>query len=476
MAGEGAGTWAQMIVPGHRGAVAVLAGGTLMFAVDTYVTASLLPSAVAEIGGEAFYAWPTTLFLLAAVVASSLTSRVLATVAPGRAYLVALAVFAVGALIDAVAPSMAVLLLGRVVQGAGGGLLAGMGYALIRIALPRTLWTRGSAVIAAMWGVALIVGPGLGGLLAGAGQWRWAFGALVVGSLLIGALVPAALHRARARTAPGPFPLGSVLLVGAAAAVLSVAGLAADVLVVGLGLLVAVLLLAAFVVHERRTPAAVLPRAVFRRGSPLRWIYALSAVLVGVSALEAFVPLLGQRLAGLTPVLAGFLGVALGAGWVAGEMVSASARRPRWRVLAGPGLLAGGTVLVAATLLLLDGPVAGPVATVLWTVGLVAGGAGIGTAWPHLAAAAIGGAEPEAETALDPDDAARDEGEADKASAAVTTVQMLAVSVGTALGGASLALGGDDALAGARWLFAVFAVVAVVGALAARPAVRGVGT
>ncbi|GAA4875360.1 MFS transporter [Actinomycetospora straminea] len=460
-----AGSWAQLLAREHRGAVAVLAGGTLMFAIDTYVTASLLPSAVAEIGGQAFYAWPTTLFLLAAVVASSLTSRVLATVSPGRAYLVALAVFAVGALVDAVAPSMAVLLLGRVVQGAGGGLLAGMGYALIRIALPRTLWTRGSAVIAAMWGVALIVGPGLGGLLAEVGLWRWAFGALVVGSLAIGALVPAALHRARARTAPGPFPVGSVLLVGAAAAVLSVAGLAADVLAAGLGLLVAAVLLVGFVLHERRASAAVLPRATFRPGSPLRWIYGLSAVLVGVSGLEAFVPLVGQQVAGLAPVAAGFLGVALGAGWVLGEMVSASARRPRPRVLVGPALLAGGTVLVAVTLLTVDGPVA----VVLWAVGLVVGGLGIGIAWPHLAAAAIGGAEPEA----DPGD--RDEGEADKASAAVTTVQMLAVSVGTALGGAGLALGGADPLASGRWLFATFAVVAVLGALTARPASRGVG-
>lgn len=441
----------------------VLAGGTLMFAIDTYVTASLLPSAVAEIGGAEFYAWPTTLFLLAAVVASSLTSRVLATVPAARAYLAALGVFAVGALIDAVAPSMALLLLGRVVQGLGGGLLAAMGYALIRVALPRTLWTRGSAVIAAMWGVALVVGPGLGGLLAEYASWRWAFGVLVVGSLVIAAIVPSALHRTRAPISPGPFPVGSVLLVGAAAGVLSLAGLAATPLVAGLGLLVALVLLVLFVVHERRASAAVLPRATFRPGSPLRWVYGLMAVLVGVSGVEAFVPLIGQQVAGLDPVLAGFLGVALGAGWVLGEMVSASARRPRPRVLGGPVLLAAGAVLVAVTLLTLDGTAG----VLLWAVGLLAGGLGIGTAWPHLAASAIGGAEPEAEQEE------RDESEADKASAAVTTVQMLAVSVGTALGGVGLALGGADPVASARWLFATFAVVAVVGALTARPASRG---
>jgi MFS family permease len=449
--------------------MAVLSGGTLMFAVDTYITASLMPSAVAEIGGEAFYAWPTTVFLLAAVVTSALVSRVLATVPAARAYLVALAVFAAGALVGALASSMAVFLVGRLLQGVGGGLLAGMGYALIRVSLPRTLWTRGSAVIATMWGVALVVGPGLGGVLAGAGLWRWAFGVLVVAALAIAAIVPSALHRTRARIAPGPFPLGSVLYVGAAAAVLSVAGLAADERVAGAGLAAAVVLIVLFLRHERRTPAAVLPRATFRPGSALPWIYGLSAVLVGVAGLEAFVPLVGQRVAGLAPVAAGFLGVALGAGWVAGEIVSASGRRPRGRVLLGPALLAAGTAGVAVTLLVLDGPFA----PWLWAAGLAAGGIGIGTAWPHLAAAAIGGADddPVLDTAAG---AAPDESEADKASAAVTTVQMLATSVGTALGGASLALGGADPLASARWLFATFAVVAVVGALAARPAARGV--
>lgn len=367
MAGEG--SWAQLVAREHRGAMAVLSGGTLMFAVDTYITASLMPSAVAEIGGEAFYAWPTTVFLLAAVVTSALVSRVLATVPAARAYLVALAVFAAGALVGALASSMAVFLVGRLLQGVGGGLLAGMGYALIRVSLPRALWTRGSAVIATMWGVALVVGPGLGGVLAGAGQWRWAFGVLVAAALAIAAIVPSALHRTRARIAPGPFPLGSVLYVGAAAAVLSVAGLAADVRVAGAGLAAAAVLIVLFLRHERRTTAAVLPRATFRPGSALPWIYGLSAVLVGVAGLEAFVPLVGQRVAGLAPVAAGFLGVALGAGWVAGEIVSASGRRPRGRVLLGPALLAAGTVVVAVTLLVLD-----PLAAGTW--GLCSGPSG----------------------------------------------------------------------------------------------------
>jgi hypothetical protein len=296
-------------------------------------------------------------------------------------------------------------------------------------------------------------------------------------------LYVSALRRARPRIEPGPFPSGSVLLVGAAAGVLSVAGLVADLRVAAAGLLVAVVLLVAFVVHERRSDAGILPAATFRPGSPLRWIYGVSAALVGLSSIEVFVPLFGQRIAGLTPVWAGFLGVALGAGWVSGEVISASARRPRGRVQLGPGLLAAGLVVVTLALV----TTSGAWTTALWVVGLVAGGVGIGTAWPHLAAAAIGGADapgpdarpdgpadarPDGTPTAPPDDEAASR-EGDKASAAVTTVQMLATALGAALGGALITLGGPEPLGSARWLSGAFAVLAVAGALAARPASRG---
>lgn len=66
------GSWAAMLAPGRRGAVTVLAGGTLMFAVDTYVTASLLPSAVAEPVASARWLFAT--FAVVAVV-GALTAR-----------------------------------------------------------------------------------------------------------------------------------------------------------------------------------------------------------------------------------------------------------------------------------------------------------------------------------------------------------------------------------------------------------------
>ena len=448
------GRWAELVEPGRRGPVAVLAAGVLLFAVDTYVTASLLPSAVADIGGEAFYAWVTTIYLLAALVAAVLLSRLLAVATPTRAFLLALAAFGLGSLIDALSPSMAVLLVGRAVQGAGGGLMSAMSYALIRTAMPRRLWTRASAVISMMWGVGLLVGPALGGVFAELGVWRVAFAVLAVGAVAVALGVPSALRRTAGRppTARGAFPVVSVLLVGGSAGALSLSGLGRDVRLAGVGLVAAAALLVSFVAHERRLvrtgrPAGVLPVAVLDRRSPSWAVFATIAVLVGDSAVEAFVPLFGQRLGNLPPLVAGFLGTCLAAGWVVGEIASAGVRRPRLAVVLGPVLLVAGLAVGALTQ---AADALGP-RTVVWAAALAVGGAGIGVAWPHLAAAAMGAAEPD------------DAGEGDKASAAVSTVQMLAVAIGASLAGVAVGLGEPDPASSARLLYAALAAVAVAG-------------
>ena len=91
------------------------------------------------------------------------------------------------------------MLVGRTVQGAAGGLLAGLGYAVINTALPSSLWTKASALVSAMWGVGTLVGPAAGGLFAQYGSWRWAFGVLVVLTAAMASLVPIALPGRRTR-------------------------------------------------------------------------------------------------------------------------------------------------------------------------------------------------------------------------------------------------------------------------------------
>jgi hypothetical protein len=262
-----------------------------------------------------------------------------------------------------------------------------------------------------------------------------------------------------------------VLLVGGAAAVLSVSGLAVSgdgvtgrgIAVATGGLVVALGLLWGLVVVERRAGpdgGRVLPAATFRRGGGLGAVYVLVGVLVGVSAVEVFVPLFGQRLGGLDPVVAGFLGVALACGWVTGEVVSASVGRARACVTIGPAV----TVLAFAVLTLTQSAAASPVTVLVWAVALAAAGSGVGVAWPHLSAGAM---------AAGSEDTDGPDGEGDRASAAITMVQMLAVALGASFAGVAVALG-TDTLGSARLLYGGLGVVAVLGVLAAVRARRAV--
>ncbi|MGV0814813.1 MFS transporter [Mycolicibacterium boenickei] len=446
-----AGTWRQLLGARHLGASTVLAGGVLLYATNEFLTISLLPSAVVEIGGHRFYAWVTTVYLVASVIAATTVHATLMRLGPRRAYLLGLTVFGAGSLGCALAPSMEVLLAGRTVQGFAGGLLAGLGYAVINTALPKTLWTKASALVSAMWGVGTVVGPAAGGLFAQFGHWRWAFGILVVLTAAMAVLVPVALPARAGATSEAPgIPVWSLAILGAAAMAISVAGIPHDVRATAALLALGVALAAGFVFVDRRARASVLPPSTFGPG-PLKWIYLSLGVLMAATMVDMYVPLFGQRLAHLTPVAAGFFGAVLSVGWTVGEIVSASLqnRRVIVRTVAfAPIVMAAG--LAAGAVFIRDGMA--PWLVVMWALALVVTGAGIGIAWPHLSAWAMGGVD--------------DPAEGPAAAAAINTVQLICGAFGAGLAGVVVNLSATGDAAAARWLFTAFAVLAVVGTYA----------
>ncbi|WP_273735535.1 MFS transporter [Mycolicibacterium septicum] len=446
------GTWRQLLGARHLGASTVLAGGVLLYATNEFLTISLLPSAVVDIGGQRFYAWVTTVYLVASVIAATTVHSMLMRLGPRQAYLLGLTVFGAGSLGCALAPSMEVLLAGRTVQGFAGGLLAGLGYAVINTALPNTLWTKASALVSAMWGVGTVIGPAAGGLFAQFGHWRWAFGVLVVLTVAMAVLVPVALPgRTGGASAPRPgIPVRSLTVLGAAAMAVSVAGIPHDWRATAALLALGVALVAVFLFVDRRAGASVLPPSTFGPG-PLKWIYLSLGVLMAATMVDMYVPLFGQRLAHMTPVMAGFFAAVLSVGWTAGEIVSASlqSRRVIVRTVAfAPVVMAVG--LVSGAVLIRDGMA--PWLVLMWAAALAVTGAGIGIAWPHLSAWAMSSVD--------------DPAEGPAAAAAINTVQLICGAFGAGLAGVVVNLRDTGDAAAARWLFATFAVLAAFGAVA----------
>jgi MFS family permease len=453
------GSWTELLGREYIGAITVLAGGVAIYAINEFITMSLAPNMIADIGGGRFYAWVTTVYLVASVTAATTVGPVLNRFGPRGAYLGALVSFAAGSALCTLAPSMALLLVGRVVQGLAGGVLAGLGYAVISAALPVRLWTRASAVVSAMWGVGTLVGPAAGGLFAQFGWWRGGFALLATAALLTSLIVPVALpsrRKASTKRSGTQIPIWSLVLLGGAALTVSAADIPTHPVAIAALFGIASTLVVGFLAVDKRSKPSVLPRSVFGPG-PLKWIYLTLGVLMASTMVDVFVPLFGQRLAGLAPITAGFLGAALSVGWTVGEISSASTNRARLAVrlvAAAPLVMAIG--LGIAALVQVDGASVAVVA--VWALALVIAGVGIGTAWPHLSAWAMSSVAEPSEQVV--------------AAAAINTVQLICAAFGAGLAGVIVNARENPDIVGGRWLFGSFAALAVAGCIASTRAGR----
>lgn len=457
-AGAPQSTWSDLFSGGHLPVVVVMAGGVLLYAMNLYFTAALMPTIVADIGGHEFYAFVTTGFVVAAIVASLFVSRLLDAKGVSWTYVIAFFLFALGAVAAAISPTMELVILGRVIQGFGGGLLAGLGYAVIRVALPAELWARATGVISAMWGLGTLFGPALGGVFAQFGLWRWAYGALAVVSLVLVVLVRRSFAKGVLSGTRSPVPFASLVLLVLATIAISVSAILPigwpTIAAIGVG----IALLALFAGVERRSANTILPRITYQRGNPLKWVYLTVAALSAGVMLEVFIPLFGQQLAGLNPLVAGLLGAVLSLAWVLAQLYSVSlttdaARRRAIRsgpILLALGLFAYGMTQFAEAQLSL---------VLVWAVMLAVAGAGIGLAWPLLGVAAMSSTS--------------DPAEGGKAAAAITTTQLIAFSITSALAGTLLATGSGSEASAASAVSLGIAALCALGVASAILATRG---
>lgn len=461
-------SWGELL-SGRNGLRAVaLTGGIALHAINVHIVTTILPSVVRDIGGLDYYAWNVTLFVATSIIGSSLTGKLLARLGARRTYLLGLALFGAGAVMCAMAADMAAMLAGRAVQGVGGGLLAGLGYALIPLVFEQRLWPRAIALVSGMWGISTLLGPAVGGLFAAGGQWRMAFWALAPLLLLQAILVttqlgPRAVKVVRADG--GPMPLGRILLLAASVLLMALAAQAAAqwqaaACVAGgvlLGLLVARI--------DPRHRVSLLPRSGYRLAAVMGKVFACVSLLVIGSCTEIFIPYFLQTLHGYQPLAAGYMTAVMAGGWSAASLFSSGCvgKAAERMVRLGPLMMALGLVALAV-LLPAKWVAAGALADVVIVIALAAVGLGIGLGWPHLIERALRAAEP---------------GEENLTSSAITTVQLYAMAVGAALAGLTAnqaGLSSPGGVAGAQdaaaVLFAAFAVAPALAVLLARRLTR----
>ena len=447
-------SWRELLSGERLLRYALICAGTWLNAADTLMTATIMPSVARDIGGYAWFGWTVAGFLLGSILAGTTAGRLSLRLGLRPALVLGGSTYAVGCVISALAPGIVVFLAGRLLQGVGGGWIAGLGYVAVTRLFPERLWTRALGGLSGVWGVATLMSPLIGGLFAQAGFWRGAFWLFGGQSLVYVAAVALLIEREGARVAGDPArpPLLQVAVLAAAIVAIASAGLTASTAmaallgVAGLGLMVL------FLGLDARAPSALLPRSAGNPASPLGSGLAIVFCLAAASvSYTVYGPAIFQALYGATPVVAGYILGCEAFAWTAAALLITSSRRPGLAIRTGAVLV---TASIAA--LALAVPHGGLAAIAVFGA---TQGAGFGLCWSFIASRVT---------------TVAGEGERVLASSSVVTTQMIGTAAGAAAAGAVANLFGfgggitpERAMQGGFWLFAGFAPLALVGCLAA---------
>ena len=421
--------WRALLAPRLMLTLCVLLGGVLLHSMNVLITATLLPSVVAELGGANLMSWPTTAFVASSIVAASGASLVSGWFGNRRAFSGGAVIYAAGAALCACAPTIGFVIAGRFVQGFGGGLLSALAYVLVRNAFPEALWPRVFGLLAGVWSVTVLVGPLIGGVFASYGHWRSAFVTVAgIGCLLgAGALSTLPADRRSDQTVTQAFPAGRVAMICGAIALLSAASVATGLAIKAMLITATVVAFVLMMRADRRATAPLLPSDAFslrsRTGAGLWMILLMS---VGYSPLAIYAPLFLQRLHGVSPLGAGYMIALASLAWTTAALAVASLSDewPPRLIIMGPSAMGAGLAGVGVLM------APGPVTALILPIVLI--GVGIGVAWAFVLQRVMIGAK---------------NGEENIAAASAATVQQAGIALGAAIAGlVANASGLDDGL------------------------------
>ena len=328
--------------------------GLLLASLDQTIVATALPSIVGKLGGINELSWVVTAYLLASTASTPVWGKLGDLYGRKTIFLIVIAIFLLGSALAGASQSMLQLILFRGLQGIGaGGLMVTVIAIVADVISPRE---RGKyqGIFGAVFALSSIVGPLLGGYIVDNLSWRWVFYInLPIG--LIGLLVVAAvLPKSVRRPDVAVDYWGSVLVAGGATTLVLVASLGGvtytwDSPVIICLIAATVVLIAGWLVSERRAKEPVLPLRLFRDD-----IFAVSSVLGFVCGFSmfgsvTFLPVFLQLVQGVSPTQSGLRLVPMMAGLLVSSMASGQmiTRWGRYKIYP----IVGSAILTIATLL-----------------------------------------------------------------------------------------------------------------------------
>ena len=331
----------------HKQIVTILVGlmtGMFLAALDQTIVATAIRTIADDLQGLDQQAWATTAYLITSTVVTPLYGKLSDIYGRKRFFVAAITIFIVGSVLCTLSTSMATLAAYRAVQGLGAGGLFSLALAIVGDIVPPRERARYQGYFLAVFGTSSVLGPVIGGFLAGSDAllgidgWRWVFLVNVPIGLVALVVVTRTLHLRHTRLEHRIDWWGAAALSAALVPLLLVAEQGREwgwssppslaCLAIGLASTVAF-----FAIERAMGEEAILPLELFRNRTV--GVASVASVLIGVAMFGglASLPLYLQIVKGASPTDAGLLLVPMTLGIMAGSVSSgiAISRTGRYR-------------------------------------------------------------------------------------------------------------------------------------------------